>query len=476
MRTYLLILSIGFTCLISCTVYKEVAKTKPALSEKGMKLDTLFSELYKKGSFSGTVLVAERGEIVFEESYGLANEQTKALLNDSTVYELASVSKQFTAMGIVQLQKEGKLSYEDEVSKYVPELAYYEGITVKNLLHHTGGLPDYMELSDTIWDKSKIATNKDMLDIFQKVTPKKLFEPNEKWAYSNTGYLVLATIIERVSGKEFGVYLAEKIFTPLEMKNTFVYRRRFAPKNVENYAHGFIYSDSLKKKILPDAMGSDFYVVYLDGIVGDGMVNSNVRDLLKWDRALYTNQLINDEDRNLIFSSAMTNDSKPTDYGFGWMLDRTKVYGKIASHSGGWAGYITYIERNLDHDKTIIILQNNSLSGTEIPIKNTRRILYNQAVEKPITLDSLVLKQYAGLYLTEKGTDKEILFENNTLFVPYSPEIKLALIPVSKTKFILDGFRPEVTYTFNLDDDGEVVEYHLEQVEQGIDSKAKRKK
>lgn len=476
MRNYLLTLSIGFTCLISCTVYKEVAKTKSALSEKGMKLDTLFSELYKKGSFNGTVLVAESGNIVFEKSYGLANEQTKALLNDSTVYELASVSKQFTAMGIVQLEKEGKLSYEDQVSKYIPELAHYKGITVKNLLHHTGGLPDYMELSDTIWDKSKIATNKDMLDIFQKVTPTKLFEPNEKWNYSNTGYLVLATIIERVSGKEFGEYLKEKIFKPLDMKNTFVYRRRFAPKKIANYANGYIYSDSLKMKILPDEMGNDFYVVYLDGIVGDGMVNSNVRDLLKWDRALYNDKLINDQDRKLIFSSTMTKDSKPTDYGFGWMIESTKAYGKIASHSGGWGGYISYIERDSDNDKTIIILQNNALSATEIPIKNIRRILYNQEVEKPIVLDSLVLKKYSGFYITEKGTEKEILFEDNKLFVPYNPEVKLELIPVSETKFILDGFRPEVTYTFNLNAEGEVVEYHLEQVEQGIDSKAKRKK
>lgn len=476
MRKYLLGLSIGVICLTSCTVNKEVAKTKPALSEKGMKLDTLFSELYEKGSFNGNVLVAESGNIVFEKSYGLANEQSNVPLNHNTVFELASVSKQFTAMGIVQLEKEGKLSYEDEVSKYIPELKDYKGITVKNLLNHTGGLPDYMELSDTIWDKSKIATNQDILDIFQKNTPKKLFEPNEKWAYSNTGYLVLATIIERVSGKDFGNYLAEKIFKPLEMKNTFVYRRRFAPKKIENYAHGYIYSDSLKKKILPDDLGNAFYVVYLDGIVGDGMVNSNLRDLLKWDRALYTNKLINDEDRNLIFSSATTKDSKPTDYGFGWMIDSTKTYGKIVSHSGGWAGYISYIERHLDHDKTIIILQNNSLSETETPIKNTRRILYNQAVEKPVVLDDLVLKQYAGSYLTEKGTEKEILFEDHKLFVPYNPELKLALIPVSKTKFILDGFRPEVTYTFNLNANGEVVEYHLEQVEQGIDSKAQRKR
>jgi CubicO group peptidase (beta-lactamase class C family) len=476
MRNYLLALLIGLVCLTSCKLKTESAKIKPITNEKTFKLDTLYTELYDKGAFNGNVLIAENGNIIFQKSYGFADEKTKKRLNDSTVFELASVTKQFTAMGIVQLVKDGKLSYDDEISQYVPELKGYKGITVKNLLNHTGGLPDYMELSDTNWDKTKIATNNDMLKMFQKVKPEKRFEPNEKWDYSNTGYLILATIIERVSGKEFGEYLNEKIFKPLDMQNTFVYRRRFAPKEIDNYANGYIYSDSLKRKILPDEIGKDFYVVYLDGIVGDGMVNSNLRDMLKWDRALYKDKIINDQDRELIFSSTMTKDSSQTDYGFGWMIDSTKTYGKIASHSGGWAGYISYIERDIDNDKTIIILQNNSLSQTEIPIKNTRRILYNQPVEKPIKLDSIIMQKYAGSYLTEKGTEKEILFEDNKLFVPYNPQVKLELIPVSKTKFILDGFSPEVTYTFNLNENGEVMEYHLQQIQQEIDTKAKRKK
>ena len=377
-------------------------------------------------------------------------------------------------MGIVQLVKEGKLSYEDDITQYVPELNDYKKITIRNLLNHTGGLPDYMELADKNWDKSIIATNDDILKLFKQVKPKKLFEPNEKWDYSNTGYLILATIIERVSGQKFGQYLHEKIFKPLDMKNTFVYRRRYEPKEIQNYANGYIYSDSLQKKILPDEMGKDFYVIFLDGIVGDGMVNSNPKDLLKWDRALYGDHLINDQDRNLIFSSTTTKDSSQTDYGFGWMIDSTKAYGKIASHSGGWAGYISYIERNLDNDKTVIILQNNSLPNTEIPIKNTRRILYNQAVEKPISLDSEILKSYAGKYLTDTQKEKEIAFENDKLHVVMSADFRMELIPVSKTKFIVDGWSPEVSYTFILNGNGEVEKYRVIQEAQGIDKTANR--
>lgn len=474
MKNYILTFLLGFICLNSCKQNSEIAKSEPITNQKTLKLDTLYSELYEKGAFNGSVLIAEDGQIIFEKSYGLADEQTNRKLNDSTIFELASVSKQFTAMGIVQLKKEGKLSYQEDITKYVPELIDYKGITIQNLLNHTGGLPDYMELSDKNWDKSNIATNDDMLEMFKQVKPKKLFEPNEKWDYSNTGYLILATIIERASGQEFEEYLKNKIFEPLEMENTFVYRRRFTPKEVPNYANGYIYSDSLQKKILPDEIGKDFYVVYLDGIVGDGMVNSNPKDLLKWDRALYKDNLINDEDRELIFSSVMTKDSSQTDYGFGWMIDSTKTYGRVAYHSGGWAGYISYIERDIDNDKTIIVLQNNSLSKTEIPIKNTRRILYNQAVEKPIKLNNEILKSYAGKYMRDNQKEREIAFENDKLYVVMSEDYKMELVPVSETKFIVDGWSPEVTYTFILNDKNEVEKYRVIQESQGVNKEANR--
>ncbi len=470
----ILFISFSLIAIISCKKNNKIAKAETITKNRVSELDALYNDIYQKGVFNGNVLVAEKGNIIFEKSYGLADEKLKKKLNKKTVFELASVSKQFTAMGIVQLAKNGKLSYNDLISKYIPELKKYENVTIKNLLTHTGGLSDYMLLSEDNWDRTKITTNKDMINLIEKLEPKKRFNPNDKWEYSNTGYLILATIIERVSGVSFEQYLHQSIFEPLKMENTFVYRRRFQPKEVKNYAQGYIYSDSLKKKIIPDELGNKHYVIYLDGIVGDGMVNSNLTDLLKWDRALYKNSLINDEDKKMIFSSYKTNDNSETDYGFGWMIDSTKTYGKIVSHSGSWAGYRTYIERNLDNDKTIIILQNNSTSKTEIPIKNTRRILYNQEIEKPIKLEPQILKLYAGKYMNEKQKEKEVIYENGKLYVPMSPDFKVELIPVSKTKFIIDGFSPEVTYTFIMNKNGEVEKYRVQQESQGVDKEAKR--
>ncbi|MEL7122543.1 MAG: serine hydrolase domain-containing protein, partial [Bacteroidota bacterium] len=352
---------ISIIAFTACNQKNAALQTTQESKKKALQLDTLFSQLYEMAAFNGNVLVAEQGKIIFQKSYGLANEELKEALNNETVFELASVSKQFTAMGIVQLCKNGQLAYDDLITKYIPELKNYENITIRHLLTHTSGIPDYIDLAQDNWNKTKIATNDDMIDLIENLNPNIRFTSNEEWEYSNTGYLLLASIIERVSGLSFEAYLAAKIFGPLQMENTFIYRRRFAFKEVDNYAIGYFYSDSLKRKITPDELAPNRFI-YLDGIVGDGMVNSNALDLLKWDRALYNNSIINDEDRKVIFSSHKANDNLETNYGFGWMIDSTTTYGKIVYHSGGWAGYIAYIERHLDNDKTVIILQNNATS------------------------------------------------------------------------------------------------------------------
>lgn len=472
-----IIIVLGF--VYSCS-NPENAKTEFTVTnnEKSSKLDSLYLGLSEEGKFNGTVLVAENGIIIYEKALGIANEAESRKLNIDTKFELASVSKQFTAMGIVQLKKQGLLNYEDDISKYIPELNHYKGITIKNLLVHTGGLPDYMDLAEEKWDKKLIATNKDIINLFEKYKPEILFQSGSSNEYSNTGYMLLGTIIERVSGKSFGDFLNEKIFKPAKMSNTFVHRRRYAPKKIDNYAEGYVFSDSLNLLIEPDSLESKSYVIYLDGIVGDGMVNSNLRDLLKWDRILYTNELIDKHDKEEIFSSYFTSDSISTDYGFGWDIDSLKMYGKIVEHSGGWAGYLTHIERHIDNDKTIIVLQNNLTRNTEIPLKNTRKIIYEIPIEKPIELDSLILKKYSGIYLSKKDTKTKIKYENGRLYYPYppnEPEVNLELVPVSNVKFILDGFSPEVTYTFKMNNDGNVVNCRVQQVEQDIDRTLIRK-
>ncbi|WJJ99381.1 serine hydrolase domain-containing protein [Elizabethkingia anophelis] len=429
-----------------------IAVSSFVYGQKEKKLDSLFTSLYAAKEFNGNVLVAEKGKVIYEKSFGLANEKTKQKLDKNTVFELASVSKQFTAMGIVQLEKEGKLSYNDPLTKYFPELSFYKPITIDNLLHHTSGLPDYMSLFDKNWDKKKFATNKDIVEMLAKYKPELLFVPGDKYEYSNTGYALLGLIIEKVSKQSYGDYLNKKIFKPLGMANTRVYRSRYKPEKISNYALGYVV-DSLGNKKLLDDLGKEYCTYYLDGIVGDGMVNSTTGDLLKWDRALYGDKLVNQKDKDLIFSSIVTKDNKDTRYGYGWAIDTKYPFGKIANHSGGWAGYITFIERDLDYDKTIIILQNNDSEAASSPVKQLRNILYDI---KPIKVDLATLQKYAGKYTKKNSKTFEVFFENNKLYVPLNPQVKLELEAISTNKFKVRDFSPDVFYEFKILDDGSI--------------------
>lgn len=439
------------------------------------KIDSLLNSLYSKEKINGNFLIAEKGKVIYSHSFGLANETTKDKLNENSIFELASCSKQFTAMAIMILKENGKLSLDDKIIKYIPELSNYNGVTVRNLLNHTGGLPDYMELMDSLFDKSNIATNRDIIQIFHKYQPTILFEPNTKYEYSNTGYALLASIIEKVSGLTFADYLSKTIFKPLKMKNTFVYSRRLTPKKIDNYALGYVYSDSLKKYFLPDELKETNMVIWLDGIVGDGTVNSTINDLLKWDRALYTNKLLTQEAMKEVFEVATLNDASKTKYGFGWVIDDNADFGKISSHSGGWPGYVTYIERHITQDKTIIILQNHD--NVSIPVKSIRSILYNkplpvQKIRKEISITSEQLEKFAGVYEIEKGFEIKISLDKDQLFAQLTGQNAFPIFAESEMVFFLKVV--DAQFQFEKNENGEISNLFL--LQNGNKIEAKRTK
>ncbi len=439
------------------------------------KIDSLLNSIYSYKKINGNFLIAEKGKVIYSKSFGYANEETKEKLNENSVFELASCSKQFTAMAIMILKEKGKLNLDDNITKFIPSLSNYKGITIRNLLYHTGGLPDYMELMDSLFDKSKIATNKDIIAIFNKQNPKILFEPNTKYEYSNTGYALLASIIEKASGLTFSDFLNNSIFKPLQMKNTFVYTRRLSPKKINNYAFGYVYSDSLKKYLLPDEITETKMVIWLDGIVGDGCVNSTVNDLLKWDRALYTNKLLSAVGMKEIFEVATLNDKSKTNYGFGWEVEENADFGKIVSHSGGWPGYVTHIDRHITNDKTIIILQNHN--DVSIPIKSIRNILYNKAlpikkVRKEIVLKIEQLQKFVGTYEVEKEFEIKISLEKDQLIAQLTGQKAFPIFAESDMQFFLKVV--DAQFQFEQNEKGEIVKLFL--LQNGNKIEAKRTK
>jgi CubicO group peptidase (beta-lactamase class C family) len=344
-----------------------------AQENKTTKLDHLFVALSQSGQFSGNVMIAENGKALYQKSFGLSDQEKQLPLNEDTLFLLASVSKQFTAIGVVLLKVAGKLRYEDELVKYLPELPY-PGVTIRQMLNHTSGLPDYGPLMQEHWDKTKYATNEDMIKMLLQYRPPAFFSPGQKYLYSNTGYAMLATIIERVSGMSFADYMESQVFKPLDMTRTIIHTRRARPRSVPNYAIGYVYEESLQRFVLPDAHPTLKLTVWEDGIYGEDGVNSTTGDLLKWDQAVYRGAFIPAVDLAAILTPGKPAEGA-SDYGFGWHITNPKGKGRIAFHSGGWPGYIAYNEQYLDKNRTIIILRNKFAPQTRNPIDAIREIL-----------------------------------------------------------------------------------------------------
>jgi CubicO group peptidase (beta-lactamase class C family) len=354
-------------------LFNGLGNELPAQQEKAVKLDNLFSAIYQSGQFSGNVLVAEDGKVIYRKSFGLADQEKQLPLNDETSFLMASVSKQFTAAGIVLLKVAGKLRYEDEMVKYLPELPY-PGVTIRQMLNHISGLPDYDPLMREHWDKDKYATNDDMIKMLVRYHPPALFPPGQKYMYSNTGYALLATIIERVSELSFTEYMESRVFKPLGMTRTIIYTRRARPRTVLNSAVGYVYEDNAARFVLPEAHPTWKQTMWEDGIYGEDGVNSTTGDLLKWDQAVFHGAFIPSAE----WAEALT-PGKPgegaSDYGFGWHIINPNGKGRIAYHSGGWPGFATYNEQHLDKNQTIIVLRNKYTAQTRTPIDKIREIL-----------------------------------------------------------------------------------------------------
>ena len=365
--------------------------------QKSARLDSLFTALYKGGQFNGNVLIAEKGQIILEKSYGYADFESKIPLDTETIFDFASVSKAFTAAGILLLQKQNQLNIKDPISKYIPELDFYKGVTIENLIHHVSGLPDFMQVFQKHWNKHQFATNQDIVNQFQKYRPEINAKPGEKFEYSNTGYALLGLIIERASGESYAAFLKKNIFEPLRMTRTQVYRYFYDEDTLANYAIGNI-KNNLDEPVSITNLPDTNYRYYLDGIVGAGQIKSTVKDLFKWDRALKTQQLFTDEEKELLFSPIKNNENQTISYGYGWVIYAT-IPQKIVYHPGRWSGYLNHFELDLSNDKTIIILQNNDLQKTRMPKYEVRDILYET---EEVSIDSSLMNRFIGDYYQSK--------------------------------------------------------------------------
>lgn len=375
------------TSLIFCFLFSQPVPGQ----DKARDLDALLTELYENRNFNGVVLAAEKGKVIFKKAYGYANFETQTLLTTSTPFNLAAVSKQFTAMGIMILAERGKLKYDDPIVKYLPELDYKE-ITIRHLLNHTSGLKEYVKLFEKYkWGTSKIAGNSDVIALFKKYKPKPRFKAGSAYRYSYTGYVLLACIIERVSGQPFEVFLKQNIFDPLDMGNSFAYNLEMKECPQER-AMGYAIS---KTRI------EHYDLIFIDGAVGDGNVYCSADDLFKWDQALYTEKLVKKSTLALAFTPGRLNDGSFTNYGFGWIISPDR---KSVKHTGTWRGFRAAIHRNMATKSTLIFLDNstNQYRGRII------RTLFNCLEGKKYTLPKKSIAAALLKTIREKDIDAAI--------------------------------------------------------------------
>lgn len=395
---------------------KSAAQQQPV--EK--RLDSLFNALAAQNQFNGSVLIAEKGKVLYKAGKGYSNETSQELNNPQTVFELASCSKQFVGVGIALLHKEGKINYTDDITKYIPELANFKGVSIYNLLRHTSGVPEYLESFRENWKSNTIATNNDLIRYYAARKDTLDFATGSAHRYCNTNYAFLATIIERVSGKSLNEYLNAKIFKPLNMTNTFVYNRRLAPKHIKNYAYGYVWiRNSFEKATEDDPKVGRMDAYYMDGIVGGAKINSTVEDLYKWYNALNSNKLLTKQEFADITELSSTSTGKKVNYGFGFDVsiknDKLYSYG----HTGSWDGYITLTYHNVEKDRTIIVL--NNFDKGVAPYQNIVGILDGVSVEnlipKKIDLTEKEISNFAGVYIDpdDPSSKHMITYLNNHL-------------------------------------------------------------
>jgi len=329
----------AFMILLFATA--AVASTVPT------QLDAILKNYSRADAPGASVLVAQDGKVLYRKAFGLANLEEKTPVTTATNFRLASVTKQFTAAAVLLLAERGKLSLDDPLTRFFPGFASAaHGVKVRHLLGHTSGLLAYEDLIPP--GTTVPLKDKDVLDLVGR-QDRLYFAPGSQFRYSNTGYALLALIVEKVSGRSFAQFLEENIFGPLGMAGTVAYEEGIS--KVERRAYGYSEKDGRFERTDQSLTSS---------VLGDGGIYSSVEDLWRWDQALYGTRLLPAETLAMAFQAGTpTSDQPGSGYGYGWYVASHRGTRKIW-HYGETLGFSTYLARYPDKRLTIILLTNRN--------------------------------------------------------------------------------------------------------------------
>ncbi|MDA3952336.1 MAG: serine hydrolase [Bacteroidales bacterium] len=384
--------------------------------------------------FSGSILIAKNDQIIVTKGYGFANYGFEIKNNPEIKFRIASLTKGFTAVAILQLEENSLLSVDDKLQKYIPDYPQGDEITIKHLLTHTSGIPNHTEFED--FNKERRVFGYNILETIETFKNKPFeFIPGEKFKYSNSNYILLGFIIEQVSRMSYDEYVKQNIFEPLKMNSSGF---EYPEKVIKNLAQGYCFKNNEIEKANYRDMSNAH---------ASGALYSTTEDLYIWDRALYSEELISNKSKEKMFTEFKDN------YGFGWGIVNVFNH-KMIAHSGDIDGFTSNISRFVNDDISIIILSNFEHTPINRINKDLIAIVFNEKytvpeIIKTIKLSNNILQSYVGKYELKPGFIFSVSFNDGKLFCELTGQSKLELAPISESEFILKEVEAKISFSKN---------------------------
>lgn len=426
-----LVIALQFACSVNTTNAQSDAD----------KINELLTAYVRQYKFNGTVLVVSKGQVVFSKGYGFKNAKDSTYNDVNSIFQIGSVTKQFTATIILQLQEQKKLSVQDKLSKYFPAFLWADSITIENLLTHTSGIYNYTNNGKFMSTEATKPASQEKIFALFKDKPLD-FKPGTDFSYSNSGYMLLGYIIEKVTGQPYEQVVRERIFKPLGMTHSgFDFAHLADPNRATGYN---VYTEKIK---LPSL------IVDSSASFAAGAIYSTVNDLWEWHKGLMKNTIIKAATQEKAYTPYKNN------YGYGWAIDT--VFGKRRiAHDGGIFGFVSLFVRIPADDACVVLLANMGTGALGNISKGILSILYNQPYEVPkekvaIRVDSSILQQYVGEYELKSGFTITIRVENNALKGRATGQAEFDMFAETKNKFFLKVV--DASAEFVKDADGKVV-------------------
>ena len=428
--------------MMSVLTFRASAQTINA-KQLTAEIDKILSEQFKPGETGCAALVAKNGQVIYRKAFGMADLELDVPMKPEMVFRIGSITKQFTAIAILQLMEQGKLSLQDEITKYIPDYPMHgHSITIEHLLTHTSGIKSYTNVPEL---EKFVRTDMKPEEVIEFIKTKPMeFAPGTKYNYNNSGYFMLGYIIEKITGKTYQEYIQENFFTPLGMTSSCYGNDT---KIIKNRASGYQPGDS-------GAVNADFMSMLLPYAAGSVM--STVDDLYKWNRAVHSYKLVKKETLDMAHTPYKLSDGKSTGYGYGWALSQLQGSPSI-EHGGGIFGYLTNGIYLPEEDVFVALFSNNTGKSPDFLSQKIAALAIGKPLKTTgIELDNETLDQYTGIYENEEGTQRMITREGNQLYSQRAGSTKLKIMPSARDNFFFE--ESFSTVAFIRDATGKVVE------------------